>query len=356
MLKIDGSILEGGGQIIRNALSLSCILKKPIHIQNIRSGRPKPGLAAQHNTGLQLLARMTNAEVIGDYIGSTEIKFYPKVNIRGGRYDVDIKTAGSISLILQSAIPVALFADSQVNLHIHGGTNVSNAPQIDFFIEVFRPNLEAFGGTFDLTLHKRGYFPKGQGYCEVTITPIKQIQGIEIVNPGKVDKVLGWSYVSGNLDIRIAKQVASYIENRLKQLGLRSNIYAYKEDSSVSRDSSAGVILACITSNQCVMGASDLSGRNHRISGEEVSNEIINYVQNGICVDQFVQDQLIIYMALAQGTSKILTSQVTLHTRTGIYIAELFGEGNIKFNINDRGKYCSEITCLNGLGCKNRKI
>ncbi|VVC99094.1 unnamed protein product [Leptidea sinapis] len=142
ILCIDGSVLEGGGQILRMSVSLSAILRIPIRVTNIRANRSKPD--------------MCKAKVKGDFIGSKEIELIPGA-ITGGLYEVDIGTAGSISLLLQVALPCALFADSPVTLVLRGGTNVQMAPQIDYMEHVFRKLLNHFGADFNLQIIRRGY-------------------------------------------------------------------------------------------------------------------------------------------------------------------------------------------------------
>jgi len=93
MLRIDGSILEGGGQIVRTAMSLSALMSKQIEIINIRSGRAKGGLKAQHLTGLQLIRDITDGRLTGDQLGSQQITFEPN-RIRCGHFFGDTKTAG----------------------------------------------------------------------------------------------------------------------------------------------------------------------------------------------------------------------------------------------------------------------
>lgn len=201
---IDGSVLEGGGQILRNALALSAICKIPIKIINIRAGRSKPGLAAQHKTGIDLVQKICNAQVVGSYIGSTELQFIPG-DIKGGKYFADTQTAGSVALLLQVALPVIFFADTDSQLVLKGGTNADMAPQIDFFTEIFRPNLENFDVTFDFQLIKRGYFPRGGGHVNITAQPTTFLQSINISEYGETSKIYGWSFVAGRLPITVIK-------------------------------------------------------------------------------------------------------------------------------------------------------
>ncbi|CAH2089887.1 unnamed protein product [Euphydryas editha] len=155
ILDIDGSVLEGGGQILRISISLSAILGIPVRVYNIRADRVKPGLAEQHLKGLQLVATMCQAKIKGANIGSTEIEFVPG-KLRGGHYLADTQTAGSITLLHQVALPCALFADSAVTLDLKGGTNTDLAPQIDYTERVFRNLLNRFGADFNMNILRRG--------------------------------------------------------------------------------------------------------------------------------------------------------------------------------------------------------
>lgn len=109
----------------------------------------------------------------------------------------------SVALLLQIALPAALFCDRPVVLNLTGGTNCEMAPQIDFSTEIFRPNLEKFGATFDFDLIRRGYFPKGGGLCKISVRPVHHLNPIDLTNVGDVKKYFGWSFVSGTLPIKV---------------------------------------------------------------------------------------------------------------------------------------------------------
>ncbi len=174
MIHIDGSYGEGGGQIIRTAVALSAVTGTEVTISNIRSNRPKPGLKAQHMTAIRTAADMTGARLSGLKPGSTEITFSPggtSVGISGGYYKIDIGTAGSITLLLQCLIPVALVAQEPVSLDITGGTDVAWSPPIDYMANVLLPVLASMGLKCNIRLQCRGYYPRGGGRVTAIIHP-----------------------------------------------------------------------------------------------------------------------------------------------------------------------------------------
>nr|CAD7261514.1 unnamed protein product [Timema shepardi] len=187
--EIDGSILEGGGQILRMALAFSALRKIPIRVHNIRAGRSNPGLRAQHLKGVKIVCDMSQGKLKGADIGSTEIHFYPG-KIISGEYEADTQTAGSICLLLQVALPCALFSDGMTILKLKGGTNAEMAPQFDY--------------TTEHLFVVRGYFPRGGGEVHIRVKPVKQLNPINIVDAGQVVRVWGWAFVAGNLPIKVS--------------------------------------------------------------------------------------------------------------------------------------------------------
>jgi RNA 3'-terminal phosphate cyclase (ATP) len=139
-----GSYLEGGGQILRISTALSVLLSKPIRIVKIRAGRKDGGLKAQHLTGVQLLGQLAQAKLTNVQLKSTEIAFDP-VCLQSGEFVGDTKTAGSICLLIQNALPCLIFAKDDCKLHLRGGTNASNSPPIDYFQLVFHPISKRLG-------------------------------------------------------------------------------------------------------------------------------------------------------------------------------------------------------------------
>ncbi|SPP89654.1 blast:RNA 3'-terminal phosphate cyclase [Drosophila guanche] len=173
LVEIDAAYLEGGGQALRIALSLSCILRRPIRVVKIRAHRPKPGLANQHVHAVNMLKDNTNADVVGNTLLSTELEFTPRTII-GDMYRVDTHTADSITLIYQTILPVLLFDGRSSRVDLTGGTNVFFAPQVEYMLQVLQPNLERFGISFKLKVLHYGFCPRGNGRCQLDVDPVRQ--------------------------------------------------------------------------------------------------------------------------------------------------------------------------------------
>lgn len=174
-------------------------------------------------------------------MGSTEIEFWPG-EINGGAYRAQVRTAGSISLLLQVALPCTLFAKTPTTLNLLGGTNAEMAPQIDYTTEVFRPILEKFGATFDFYLTRRGYFPKGGGEIIVNINPIQNLKPIDMTELGNIIAIYGWSFVAGVLPISLAHRMADSAASSLHTIFKDIRIERYKEDRNIAPDNCAGMV------------------------------------------------------------------------------------------------------------------
>ncbi|MGA2676940.1 MAG: RNA 3'-terminal phosphate cyclase [Methanobacterium sp.] len=318
MIEIDGSYGEGGGALLRISTALSALTGKYVHLTNIRANRPKKGLMPQHFTALKAMAQLTHAFHEGLKIGSNEILFYPS-NLQGGEYHLDIGTAGSITLLLQSFMIPAAFADSPVKITLRGGTDVRWSPPVDYFINVTCPLLESIGYHSKINLIQRGHYPMGGGLLTAKITPIKKLKPFNLQKL-QLDYIKGISHavkLPENIAIRQAKSAEKFL---LKE-GYESDIKIQHSNHELGPGS--GIVLW--TEGKSRVGGSFIGqpGKKAELVGQEAAKELLYHISRKAALDKYMGDQIIPYMALA-GYSQIKTAELTQHTLTNIYVTEAF--------------------------------
>ncbi len=336
MLVIDGSHGEGGGQILRNAAAFAALLGKDLGIRNIRAGRSQPGLRRQHIIGLQLLADCCGGTLEGAFVGSQEILFRVSKSPEQRTSDLkprilngDTHTAGSICLLLQAALPYALIAGDSIRWLLKGGTNASMAPQYDYWEHVFLPvllqQLHLSSGLINPTVVRRGFFPKGGGEVRIETTPVNDaLPPISLVERGDIARVWIRSFHAGKCPRNVAERMATaakdFLESRLSVPMLAVDIVYEKEAVA----SGSGILVLAVTTTNCRLGGSALGSPklSPQQVGIEAAQELCSTLMDGGCVDEYLQDQLILYMALAKGNSVMITGSLTLHTQTAIWTAE----------------------------------
>ena len=328
MIEIDGSYLEGGGQILRTACALSAIRQIPCHIFNIRKGRKEPGLKTQHLLGLRALAELCNGRLEGDYLGSEEIYFYPgSLKEVKNKLKIKIDTAGSITLILQTLILPAIHSDIPIEVYFEGGaTDTFFAPTMDHFRLVFLKIVEKMGVRVNLEILQRGFYPEGGAKVKVIFYPSK-LQPITLISRGKLKEVLIISGASQSLkEKKVAERQVSGIKQVFGKLKL-----PLKEIINYYPTRSPGSVVNIIGKfENTIIGVDNLGklGRPAEIVGKEAALEFLKEGKSEACLDKHLADQILPFMALANGVSEVTISEVTNHCKTNIWVIEKFlGKG-----------------------------
>jgi len=321
-MEIDGSYGEGGGQLLRFALGLSALLGEELKVTNIRANRTPPGIRPQHLAAVNAVAKLSNARVAGNSIGSSSIAFSPG-RIVGGEYEFDVGTAGSVTLVLQALLPVALFAERAVSGRIRGGTEVRWSPTVDYFEHVFLSGLRAMGVDASVKLLRSGYYPKGGGIVEFRVEPVSGLQ--PLVASGTPSDELKCTGISrcARLASAVAERQASSARALLANSGISvGDLSAVSTDEPLSPGSS--ITLWASSPSSVFIGADSIGerGKPAEVVGSEAARSFVDCIKAGSGTDEHFADMILPYMLKARGRSTITTSRISKHLSTEIHVVK----------------------------------
>ena len=312
MLNIDGSFGEGGGQLVRNAVALSAISGEPVTITRIRASRHQKGLAAQHIAAIKAVAFACDAECRGISPGSGTIVFCPQ-HLKCREVSVTVGTAGSIPLVIQAWLSVALCAGGI--LHITGGTEVSRSPTIDYLDHVLGSVLRSSGAEIDLNILKRGYFPEGGG--EVTVR-VEQKKMLPVVPDDDTDHPCCIFSCSSNLPDHVTQRQASAADARLSLWPGEPCTISLDYRTGPSTGSSCTVCKGA--KGGIALGKQGLPAEE---VGRSAADALLAEIKNPGTVDIHLSDQLLVPLALFGGSFS--TSTLTSHAETVCWLLSRFG-------------------------------
>jgi RNA 3'-terminal phosphate cyclase (ATP) len=318
MVEIDGSTGEGGGQVLRTALSLACVLGRPLRMRNIRRGRERPGLMPQHLACVRSAAALTGARVEGDEWGSLSLDFRPGPP-RPGTYRFDIGTAGSASLVLQCVLPPLLLAEGHSEVVVTGGTHVPLSPPFDYLAGVFLPALGELGLRARAELRSHGFYPRGGGEVRASVAGGGKVRSRHFLEPGDLVELSGRSGVA-NLPLSIADRQAGALREALG--GLRPSM----ETVEVAARGPGTFVFLLARYQHAVAGFAALGRKGKRAEavGREAAQEFLAHHRSGAALDPYLADQAVLYLALAEGLSRFTTSRITSHLRTNLEVIRAF--------------------------------
>jgi RNA 3'-phosphate cyclase len=295
------------------------LTQTPVRLVGIRARRANPGLAAQHLTAVRAVAELCGADVAGAALGATEFDFCPGV-LRAGRYNWDVGTAGSVTLVLQAALPLAIACGGAVHMRILGGTDVRAAPPLDYFLHVFLPLLACMGARIRATVLRRGYYPRGGGGVELDVAPTQGLRPLCLETPGALQAVTAYAHVADlpqDIMDRMCAAAASYLQGSYLQV----NRQVLGPDQAIGRG--GGLTLAARMEHTW-LGAAVTAERGvpaerlGALAGQGLHAELAA----GSTLDVHAADQLLLYIALARGSSTFRVRELSSHARTTLWLLE----------------------------------
>ncbi|MBN1955132.1 MAG: RNA 3'-terminal phosphate cyclase [Anaerolineae bacterium] len=328
MIRVDGSAGEGGGQVLRSALTLSMLTGQATEVYNIRAGRPQPGLRPQHLAAVVAAAAICDAEVQGAELEQQAIRFAPGGPARPGSYTFDVAeiagqgSAGAIGLLLQTVLLPLALAGAPSQLTLRGGTHVPWAPSVDYIERVFMPAAARMGIRAQIELVKWGFYPAGGGEARVDIQAgTTSLQPLQLAERGPLQRVVVRG-VAANLPSHIPQRMVNRARNLLQAQGLPVDLQPLRV-----RSAGPGATTAVWAEYEQGIAGFSAYGRKG-LASEHVAaaacDEFLAHHHSGAPLDPYLADQLVLPLALATGTSHLVTSAISRHLLTNLAVVQAF--------------------------------
>jgi RNA 3'-terminal phosphate cyclase (ATP) len=304
------------------AVALSAITETPVRVVRIRAGRPTPGLAAQHVTAINAVAALCRAESTGVAVGASSIEFRPGT-LTPGRLSFDVGTAGSVTLVLQALLPVAAATAGPVQVRLVGGTDVRWSPPIDYFSRIFLTHLRTLGGHADVEVLRRGYYPRGGGLVDAVIEPSRTWSPFHNPESGATRRVRGIAHVS-NLPDDVPKRMAHAALRRLHGIAdVKIEQRVYRGEDAIGQ---GGALVLWAETDGGHLGADSFAerGKPSERVGEEAAASLSAEIESRATLDVRAADQLLIYLARANGPSDFRVRSVSGHMETMMWLIPQF--------------------------------
>jgi RNA 3'-terminal phosphate cyclase (ATP) len=332
-LVLDGSHGEGGGQILRTAVAIAVATGRPLHMVNIRAGRPKPGLAAQHLTAIRAAAALCNARLKGDALASQDLEFTPRRPVGAGAYRFDVAearmggSAGSATLVLQTVLVPLALAPSPSEVTIKGGTHVAWSPSFDYVQNVWLPALATMGISADVDLASWGWLPVGRGEIRASIPGgLAAPRPLILTDRGHLRRIFGRA-VAANLPAHIPSRMAAHARALLREAGLEAVI-----DEEVTTSACAGAGLFLVAEYERARAGFDAMGARGKPAervAQEAATALLSHYRSGAALDSHLADQIVLPAALASGGSQFSVERLSRHLATNAWTVEKFGLASV---------------------------
>jgi RNA 3'-terminal phosphate cyclase (ATP) len=343
MIYLDGSMGEGGGQILRSSLTLSALTGNPFCLYQIRANRPKSGLEAQHLTAVHAIAKICNAQLKGDHLNSMSLEFNPQTLPQGGKYQFDVTearqggSAGAMTLVLQTILLPLACADQDSEIILKGGTHVPFSPALTYIEHIYLPLIQQIGIEAKIELKSCGWYPRGGGEFIIKIKGqgqnlLQSLKGLKLRERGSLKQIKGVA-IATNLPDHIPQRMALTATKLLKGYHPLTQI---KPQILEGIASGAGIFLIAEYQNT-IAGFSALGKQG--LASEKVAElavkDFVKYHKTKRAIDQHLADQLLLPLAFAQDESIYQVEKITQHLITNAEVIDQFGLAKIQLNHQD---------------------